>query len=286
MATVGEAELRAAFIDSAIKAVALMEYKLRTLFSISTTNAWKNSYFRETNTEITGGTGSPVRGVPRFSPFPGGQVTETKVDAYIEKYGCEGLVSYEDESTNEVSMLQRTIFRIGRAVANAVDIQIEAVLNTDAGNSYAIGAGSEWNSATLANRDPILDLLTAAQTIRADNINPHGGNGYLVVNGTDWTNIAANSKIVNHPTFKTVSVVENGVMGELTGLKIMVTEAVTADQAYIVVAQEAGTWQQAVPLTVEQIRDPGVKTTIRAWELGVLQLVQPNAVCKITNTRA
>jgi hypothetical protein len=46
------------------------------------------------------------------------------------------------------------------------------------------------------------------------------------------------------------------------------------------------TWKQATPLTTKTIDDPGKSTTIRAWERGVCQIPVPNAVCKITNTRA
>ncbi len=114
------------------------------------------------------------------------------------------------------------------------------------------------------------------------------GSGYLVLNGTDYTNLITNTKIINNPTFKSADVVTNGVVGEIAGLKIMVTEALevtTPDVAYILVAKEAMTWKEATPLTVVQVEDPGIKTTIRAFELGQCQVPSPNAICKITNTR-
>ena len=292
--TTGEQDLRAEYIDGAVKAVALMEYKLKTLCTTDTSSAWTETYFRETNTELTGavsaGTASAaVKGIPRLAPFPYGQVSWTKVQSIIEKYGMEGMISYEDKQLNIIPMIQRTILRIGRAVAYAVDSQIAAVMLASAGNTFAITAGSEWDSATVANRDPIYDILYGIQMLRADNIDALNGNGYLCLNGTDYTNLIRNTKIVNNPTFKSADVVTNGVVGEVCGLKIMVTqalEATTPDVAYIVVAKEAMTWKEATPLTVLQIEDPGIKTTIRAFELGTCQMVSPNAVCKITNTRA
>jgi hypothetical protein len=284
--TTGEQDLRKEYVDGAVKAVALMEYKLKTLCTVDSSSAWTESYYRETNTELTaGGSTNDVKGIPRMAPFPYGEVSWTKVQAVIEKYGMEGEISYEDMKLNNIPMIQRTLLRIGRAVAYAVDVQIESVLSSDAGNSYAITAGNEWDSSTVANRDPVYDILHAIQMLRADNINALNGNGYLVLNGTDYTNLISNTKVINSPTFKTADVVSNGVVGEICGLKIMVTEAVTADQAYVVVAKEALTWKQATPLTVLQIEDPGIKTTIRAFELGVCQMPSPNAVCKITNTR-
>jgi hypothetical protein len=93
---------------------------------------------------------------------------------------------------------------------------------------------------------------------------------------------------MNNPTFKTADVVSNGVVGEVCGLKIMVTESLevtTPDVAYIVIKNAAMVWKSVTPLTIQQIEDPGIKTTIRAWEIGHCQMVSPNAVCKITNTR-
>lgn len=290
---VGQADLRKEYVDGAVKAVALMEYKLKTLCTVDSSSAWTETYYQETNTDpsgVTTGGGATynVKGIPRYSPFPYGEASWTKVSGVNLKYGMEGVISYEDEKMNNIPMISRTIIRIGRAVALAVDKQIAAVMLASAGNTFAITAGSEWDSATVANRDPIFNILYGIDMLRKDNIDALNGNGYLCLNGTDYTNLISNTKVMNNPTFKSASVVDNGVVGEICGLKIMVTEALevtTPDVAYIVVAKEAMTWKEVQPLTVEQITDPGIKTTIRAFEIGQCQMVSPNAVCKITNTR-
>jgi hypothetical protein len=284
--TVHGSGIRKEFIDGAVKAVALMNYKMKTLCTIDSSDAFTETYYRETNTELTGGLGSNVKGIPQLAPLPYGEVTETKISQPILKYGMEGMISFEAAQNSVVPIVQRTVLRIGRAVAYAVDVAIEAVLSASSGNTFALTAGYEWDSATIANRDPIKDILIGIQMLRADNIDALNGNGYLVVNGTDYTNIISNSKILNNPTFKIAANVEHGVVGEICGLKIMVSEVVTADQAYIVVAKEALTWKEATPLTVVQVEDPGIKTTIRAFQRGCCQIPSPNASCKITNTRA
>ncbi len=281
-----EADLRYENIDRAVKAVAALDYKLKTLCTIDTSSAWTESYFRETNNDETdGGTGSSIKGVPQYAPFPFFDVTETKVSAVIQKYAGESIISLEAEQTATIPMLQRKIYRLTQKITYQVDKAIEAVMSDSAGNTFAIGAGDEWDSATVANRDPIKDLLTAVQYLRADGIDALNGNGYIVVNGTDYTNIISNSKVLNHPTFQSVSAVQNGVVNMLCGMKIMISETVTVDQAYVVVGNLALTWKQATPLTTRTIEDPGKSTTIRAWERGVCQIPVPNAICKITNTR-
>ena len=281
-----EADLRKEFIDSAVKAVNKDLAKLKTLCIIDSSSAWTESYFRETNSDQTaGGTGSAIGGVPQMAPFPFMQVTETKVSSVVLKYAGESVISLEMQSQATVPVLQRHILRMARRINWTIDVAIESEMSTNAGNTFAITAGSEWDSATVANRDPIYDILFGINMLRIDGIDALNGNGYLVVNGTDYTNIISNSKILNHPTYQTVSAVQNGVVGSLAGLKIMVSEAVTADQAYIVVKGESLVWKQASALQTTTIVDPGQSTKIRAWERGVVQLHAPNGICKITNTR-
>ena len=281
-----EADLRKEYIDGAVKAVAKDMAKLKTLCTIDSSDAWTESYYRETNADSTdGGTGSSIGGIPQMAPFPFVQVTETKVSSVVLKYGDETVISLEMQSRATVPMLQRHILRMGRKINWQIDSAIESEMSDSAGNTFAITAGYEWDSTTVANRDPVYDILYGIQMLRADGIDALNGNGYLVINGTDYTNIISNSKIVNHPTFQTVSAVQNGVVAQLAGLKIMVSENITAENAYIVVKGEALVWKQQQALKVQTIDDPGKSTTIRAWEFGVIQCHSPNAICKITNTR-
>ena len=281
-----EADLRKEFIDTAVKAVVKIEQKWKSLCAIDTSSAWTESYFRETNDDSTdGGTGSAIKGVPQYAPFPFFDVTETKVSSVVQKYAGESIISLEAQQNATVPMLQRKIYRLGRKIIYQVDVAIESDVSTNAGNTVAISSGNEWDSSTVANRDPVKDILDAIQTLRADGIDALTGNGYLVVNGTDYTNIISNSKVSNHPTYES-GVMQNGQVGKLLGLNIVVSEAVTADQAYVLVGKQGMVWKEAQPLQVKTIVDEGKSTTIRAWERGVFQLQAPNEVCKITNTRA
>ena len=290
--TVGEYDLKKEYIDATIKAIALREYVLKDLCTIESSNAWTETYYRETNTDPTdittgGGAFQKVKGVPRLAPFPFGEASWTKVSGINNKYACEGLVSYEDELMSNISVIQRTLLRIARAPVLAIDSDIAAAMLANAGNVVTIAAGNEWDSATIANKTPIKDILDAIQLIRADNLNALNGNGYLCLNGTDYTNLISNSQVIANPTFKS-GVLENGVVGEICGLKIKVTQSLefgTPDKAYVVIAKEAMTWKTVVPLTTMTIDDPGVKKTIRAWELGQVQVVVPNAIARIDNTR-
>ena len=283
-----EEEQRSEYIDVAVKAVVKIEEKWKALCAVDKSSAWTESYFRETNDDNTdGGTGSAIRGVPQYAPFPFFDVTETKVSSIIQKYAGESIISLEAQQNATVPMLQRKIYRLGRKIVYQIDVAIEAAcatVTTGYGNTVAIGAGSEWDSVTIANRDPIKDILDAIQTLRVDGIDALAGNGKLVVNGADYTNIISNSKVLNHPTYES-GVMQNGQVGKLLGLTIVVSEAVQIDSAFVLVAKQGMVWKEAEALKVATIVDEGKSTTIRAWERGVFQSQAPNEICKINNTR-
>ena len=176
-------------------------------------------------------------------------------------------------------MIARTLLRIARAVSKSVDEVIAAAIVSEAGNTQA--ANATWDNATIANRDPIQDILDAKSQIAIDNYNPDK-NGYLLVHPTGLSHLLGNANVRNAGQFYTDSVTRNGVVGKILGLTIISSNSVTDGGAQVVIGKEAMTWKSVVGLTVKTIEDPGIKTTIRAWEVGQLQVVNPDAICKIT----
>lgn len=273
-------------IDSGVKAVVKILAKWKAMCAIDKSSAYTETYFRETNDDdIDGGTGSPIRGLQPFSPFPFVSVAETEVSTITEKYAAEALISMEAIADLTVPMLQRHIYRIGRKIIYQEDIAIKTIVRADANNTVAIAAGDEWDSDTEVNRNPIKTFLDAIQTLRVDGIEFLESDGKIVLNGTDYTNVISNSKVLNHPTFKSVSAVQNGVVAGLVGGDIVISEAVDADEAYVLVAKQGMVWKDRQSLQTSMVVTPGKSTLISAWERGVFQLQAPNEVCKITNTR-
>ena len=127
--SVGQTNLRAANVERMVTGFATQEYKMKQLVMIQSSSSWTESYYQESKSELTGGTGSAVKGIPRLANFPYGEVTWAKKDSYLEKYGMEGVISWEDAVTNNVDVVARTLLRIARAVAKAVDDEIWAVLS-------------------------------------------------------------------------------------------------------------------------------------------------------------
>ncbi len=275
----GEADLRKQNFSSIVKGFALQEYKMKQLCMIESSNAWTESYYKETAADLTGGTGSDVKGVPRLANFPYGEVTWTLASGRNIKHGMEGVLSWEDIKTNNVPMIARTLLRIARAVAKSVDTECASNILSQAGNIQA--ANATWNNAVIADRDPIQDILDGKALIEIDNYNPNK-NGFLLVHPTNYAELLGNANVRNAGQFYTDSVTRNGVVGKLLGLTVISSNSVTEGGSQIVVAKEACTWKSVVSLQVVTIDDPGIKTTIRVWEVGMIQVVNPDAICSIT----
>jgi len=289
----GMADLRAEYVTKAVTIWAQQAYVMKSLCTVQTSNADKETYYRETAAEITEPSGSAVKGIPRESAFPYGEPTWTKLSAYPLKFGMEAKISYEDKRTNDIDMISRTLEKIGRRVAKAVDDEIwETITEAVSGvptatniNGVTIAAGDEWDSGDIANRDPIQDILNAKKEMYEENYNPDS-NGYLLLSPEDYANLLGNPSIRNAGQFWTDSPTKNGTVGRLCGLTVKVSNTVTADYALVIIAKQACTWKSVVGLTVKTMEEPGIHTVIRAWEMGIGQLKEPKAVTLISNTQA
>ena len=280
--TTGEADLRAENFSRIVKGFALTEYKMKQLCMIESSSAWTETYYIETAADLVGNdttASGTVAGVPRLANFPYGEVSWTKTSGRNKKHGMEGVLSWEDIKTNNLPMIARTLLRIARAVTKSVDTTIAAGIIAATGNTTA--ANATWNNVVIADRDPIQDILDGKAQIAIDNYNPDK-NGYLLMNPLQLSYLLGNANIRNAGQFYTDNVTRNGVVGRLLGLTTISTNSITAGTAHIVIAKEACTWKSVVGLTVKTIDDPGIKTTIRAWEVGQIQIVNPDAICHIT----
>ena len=277
--TVGEQDLRAAAVSKVVEGFALQEYRLKQLCMIQSSNAWTETYYAETSTELTAGGEITVAGVPRLANFPYGEVSWTETSGRNVKHAMEGVISWEDVKTDAIDVIARTLLRIARAVAYSVDSTIAAAILAGAGNTTA--ANATWNNAIMADRDPIQDILDAKSEIEIDNYNPNR-NGYIIMHPTNFAELLGNANVRNAGQFYTDDVTKNGKVGRICGLTIISSISVTEGGCQVIVGKEACTWKSVVGLTTKTMEDPGIKYTIRAWEVGQIQVVNANAICKIT----
>ena len=289
--TFSEADVRKQTWERDIKGFAAKRYVMKEIVMSTSSNSWNNSYYQKTATSLTGGTGSSVQGIPRGADFPFLERGVTLKNAIILQHGGEGVIYWTDILTSNLAVETETISDVTDAVVYSVDNKIYNTLseadNPSTINTVAITIGYEWDSATLANRDPIFDIARCIEAISTDRYPIlSSGRGFIAMNEATYTYLMTNSKVVNHPTFSVAGNNENGLVGSIMRLKIYVTPVITNDKVLVGIAKTCGTWKQTQPLTVDVIIDPQKKYTIRASEIGVCQLTDPESLCLLTNVRA
>jgi len=282
---VGQQDVLGENISRAVKGFGLKKFKLRQVLQIDSSNKWTETYYRETAAELTaGGETWDIQGVARGAAFPHVDPSWTKVQGVQVKFAAEATVFLEDKLLDAIDVQKRSIIRVARSIANSTDAYIYTTLSGASGIGTG-AAGATWDSATVADRDPIADILAGIQNLDESNYDALE-NGFLLLSPKDHKNLIRNSKVINNPSFKTADVVSNGRVGQICGLTIIKTTSVTADQAMIIVGQIAATWKSAVPMrsNVEEVF--GVKDIIASYEIGHVQVTDPAAIYVITNTQA
>jgi len=128
--SIGMQDIRGINIDKAVTGFALTSYVFKDrLCMVESSSNWEDRYYKETAADLTAnGTGNTIEGVPRLATFPSMDVTWTLVQSYHKKFGAETTISHEDEISNSVDTISRSLLRIGRAVAKAVDAEIWDVI--------------------------------------------------------------------------------------------------------------------------------------------------------------
>ena len=289
--TYSEADNRKQTWERDIKGFAKKRYVMKQMVMEVSSSSWDNSFYQKTATSLTGGTGSSVKGIPRGADFPFLERGTTLKHAIILQHGGEGVIYWQDILTSNIRVEAETISDITDAVVYSVDSTIYSVLSEadtpSTINTVAIATGYEWDSATVNNRDPVFDLARCIEAINTDRYPIlSSGRGFVAMNESTYTYLISNTKVLNHPTFQINQKSENGLVGSLLRLGIYVTPAVTNDKVLVGIKKTCGTWKQVQPLTVDVIIDPQKKYTIRASEIGVCQLTDPESLCLLTNVRA
>jgi len=290
--TFAEADNRKQVWEKDIKGFAKKRYVMKELVMNLPSNAWTNSFYQKTATSLTAGTGSAVEGIPRGGEFPFMERGTTLKNTVITQHGAEGVIYWQDILTSNIAVEAETISDISDGVVYSVDNRIYQVLSEadtpSTINTVAITAGYEWDSATVQNRDPFFDLMRCVEAIQTDRYQIlTSGLGFVAMNEATYTYLITNSKILNHPTWtQAAGIIKNGNLASIGGLQIYVTPVVTNDKVLVGMKKKCATWRQTQPLTVDVIKDPQKKYTIRASEIGVCQLTDPESLCLLTNVRA
>lgn len=296
--TSGEQDLRGLNVDKLAKGFADEDNVFKKYVTNASTSAreirWyqKSSGFLDSQT-TSGMTSTMISNVAERARPTVVEQSWTRKTSYVQKYFVESpTISMEDIKDTDVDILATNVRDLVRAVARKVDLRIFSVLNeaaaatptapnpTTVNTAAAVGTG--WDDGT--NGNPVNDILVGKQKIRAAGYDPEGC--IVAMNSLEHQfllNWLISTKGSSIPAFSSEKV-RSGIVMELLGCNIVVTENQTTDYVTMWVPNRAATWKSFAPITSVVIDDPGIGKKIRVWEEGECLLTDPLAVHVITDT--
>ena len=282
--TVEKQDIRTLDIDKVVKGFALVDYIFKSLVSVSTTNGDSIRWYQETAADLTVTAPSTIPSAT-LATFPFLEHSWQRNTSFPKKYAVEGFISIEDLKTTDIDVQARTVLRLTRAVVKQVDTRIYNIL-TESQSPTNIGtgasAGTGWDDTT--NGNPVLDIMSGQQIIAESNYNPMGGVIAMnPKNHKDLMNYLITVKGSSIPAFS-VEKIRSGVVMNLLGMRVVVSNNVVADSVALGVFDQACTWKTLMGTTAKMIEDPGLGVKIRVWEEGEAILTDPKAMFLITNT--
>ena len=294
----GQADIRGIDIDKLAKGFADEASILKGFCTVANTTAREIRWYQKTagfldSVDTTGITLSQIAGVSERSLPTVVEQSWTRNTSYVKKFFVESpTISEEDIRDSDVDILATNVRDLVRAVANQVDLRIYAVLiesaaatpttpnPTNVNTTAAVQDG--WDDVVTGN--PVLDIMIGNRKIRAQSYDTN--EIVLYINPIEHQNLlnylitVKGSSIPNFSSEK----VQTGVVMEILGNKVVVSQNATTDFAYQFIPKRSLTWKSFMPITSTVINDPGIGRKIRVWEEGEALLTDPNSVHAITDT--
>lgn len=286
--TSGMQDIRGIDIDKLAKGFADEENQFKKICMITATKAREIRWYQKTagfldSADTSGITASQIANTGERSLPVVVEQSWTRQTSYVRKYFVESpTISEEDIKDSDLDVLGTNVRDLVRAVERQVDARIYSVMSTNVALSTASTAA--WDAGS--GQDIVKDLMTAKRKIRQQGYNPEGA--FLLLSATDHANLIVwliSTKGSSIPAFASQKV-KDGIVMEILGLKVLVSENVTADEAMVVIGQRAMTWKNFMPVSSVVINDAGIGRKIRVWEEGEAIMTDTNAAAKITNTQA
>jgi len=285
--TSAEQDIRGIDVDKLAKGFADEENVFKKFINNSTTSAREIRWYKKTSgfldsTDTTTITASQIANTSFKSRPVVVEQSWERTTSYVRKYFVESpWLSEEDIKDCDIDVLATNIRDLVRAVERQVDSRIYTIITTTTGFQTVAATADGWDDSATGN--PILDLLVAKQMIRAYGYNPEGA--ILAINSIEHKNLinylisVKGSSIPNFSSQK----MESGVVMEILGLRVVVSENATTDQAVVFVSGCA-TWKSFVPITSAVVNDVGIGRKVRVWEEGECICHDPKGVVVITAT--
>ena len=278
----GEQDLRAEDVDAIVKNYALEQFTGRQICSIVPTKSEKNTYYEETDSDISQMT---VDGITNtgFTNSEGAifeHMTHswTEVAARVKMHGGTHTMSWQVWKLSAIDVKARMLERVGRAIVESEDTSIYTELATTTNTAAAVAT---WDNATESLQQPLKDILIARSALKLNNWTT-STNLKMIIHPTNFMELLNNPVIRNAGQFYTDGVTRNGVVGKIADFTIIESNAMTENTILFCISQTAMSLYEAAGITTHMKEEPGETITIKAFSMSVPVLINNNAAYKLT----
>ncbi len=285
--TSGQAELRGINIDKVAKNYEEEALIFKGLVNVTSTNARECRWYQKTSGFLT------ATAPAKISPIAYGarpfvlEQSWTRNTSYVKKYMLDSpMINMEDESDSEVKVFLDNLKAIVEAVAYDIDGDIWDVVSESQTpvNINSVTATAAWDAAS--GQNPYEDIMEAKQKIR-EQTKRKLKNGYLLVSAKGEKDLLVWLVSIGSQIPATAdSKMSDGALYSIAGLKVIVSENVTADYAMVAGLKDACEFKQFKGMQTAIIKEELIGRKIRVSEHGVAILEKPKFVTLISNTEA
>jgi len=278
----GEADLRAEDIDAVVKNYALEQMTGRQICSIVKTSAETNTYYQETDSDITKTTTTGITDTS-FVQAPGtifDHVTHTwtETNEKVKIHGATHVFDWAVWKLSAIDVKSRMLERVGRAVAFSEDNAIYTELATTTNTAAAV---QTWDNATESLQQPLKDILIARSALKIHNWTTTT-NLKMIIHPTNFMELMNNPVCRNAGVFYTDGVSRNGVVGKIADFDVIESNAMTENTVLFCIAKTAMSLYEAQPLSTHVKEEPGETIQIKAYLMSVPVLINNYAAYKLT----
>ena len=269
-------------VHNILKANIIMKEAVLT----QTTSAGVDRFYKESIRELDVNSQTP-----RDAEFFSDQVVFDTLDIRPQKHGAESRIAWEDSIEPGPSLVERTTIRLANRVQRSVNSTIWNAIseNQSAALINTLATSAAWDNATRANRLPHEDIAEGIGIVQGS-----ANNSFLqaytaselYLSPKDYCFVRTNDYVMSSFDSSTPQLMETGMMGKLLGLNVIVNPIVTADFALVADSKKAVTWAGLQNFQTSVNYTPGKFYTFTAFDYGNAALVNPRAVCLLTNTQA
>ena len=256
----------------------------KPLISSKPTKAREIKFWQKTTGYLTLTTPAKLSNIaPGARPFVN-ETSWTPETKYSIKYMLDSpMINMEDESDAEVQVFLDNARDVVESIANDEDNDIWNVISENQSVSLinGVAANATWSAAS--GQDPFEDIMQAKMEIRQQTKRSIR-NGILLLNARGekdllvWLVSTKGSSVPNFASEK----VGTGSIDRFAGLKVVVSENVTATFAMVGDLKQAAVYRQFKPLQTQIITEPLIGRKIRVSTNGVAILIKPKFIALIT----